>query len=84
MALTTKVVGSNNLYLSPMHINERTIVGYEVDDDHPSMRRKSKKQKAEVRKKALKESKGRVAAYILQAMKRIKDNGCIMAPYHYG
>lgn len=69
------------LYLSPMHIAERVIKGYEITDPDLTVRQREQKYQANMR-----EEKKKLARYILGVMKKIKPDGpqCIMAAYHFG
>jgi hypothetical protein len=69
------------LFLSPMHINERTIKGYKITDPEMTVREREKKYLENMRKE-----KKKVADYIYSVMKKLKPDGphCIMAAYHFG
>ena len=72
------------IYLSPMHIAQRIIIGYHLDDNHPTMKDLTKRQRQAHRKKLMDNEKLNISRYILGAMKKIRGNGCILAAYHFG
>ena len=84
MAYISKELKLDVIYLSPMHIAQRVIVGYELDDKHPSMIDLTKRQREASRKKMVNDEKLKISRYIIGAMKKIKGNGCILAAYHFG
>jgi hypothetical protein len=69
------------LFLSPMHINERIIKGYKIEDPKMTMRERERKYEENMRKENKK-----VSDYIYSVMKKLNPNGphCIMATYHFG
>jgi hypothetical protein len=79
MAYVSKKCSLGIVYLSPMHISERTIVGYNLPDTHEDLVTLTKPQRDQYRKEKLDTSKLVVAMYIYGAMKKIKGNGCILA-----
>ena len=74
----------NIIYLSPMHITQRAIIGHDVPDTHPRMVNLSLIERVEVQIKMLGEIMWRKGQYILQAMKKIDGNGCILAAHQFG
>jgi hypothetical protein len=71
-------------YLSPMHIADGVIGGYDLPDDHPDMIDLMARQRDEVNKKRRNESKLAISKYILRAMKQVKEHGCLLAAHHIG
>jgi hypothetical protein len=69
------------LFLSPMHINERIIKGYKIEDPKMTMRERERKYEENMRKE-----KKKVSDYIYSVMKKLNPDGphCIMAAYHFG
>ena len=69
------------LYLSPAHIAERVIKGFEINDPEMTVRQREKKYEEN-----MKAEKTKLKNYILECMKKIKPDGpeCIMAAYHFG
>jgi hypothetical protein len=85
MAYVSKECSLGIVYLSPMHISERIIMGYDLPDTHEDLVNLTKPQRDKYRKDKLKKSKLAVAMYIYGAMKKIKGrNGCILAAHHFG
>ena len=82
----TSVIVSNKkrhpiLYLSPMHIAERVIKGYEITD--PKLTAWQRQQKYD---ENMKEEKKKLSRYINGVMKKVHPDGphCIKAAYHFG
>ena len=84
MAYISKELKLDVIYLSPMHIAQRVIIGYHLDDNHPTMKDLTKRQREAHRKKLMDNEKLNISRYILGAMKKIRGNGCILAAYHFG
>jgi hypothetical protein len=63
-AYVCKEVGKNIIYISPMHIIERAIIGYDIPNTHPRL--------ANLSGLDIKFRKGQ---YLLQAMEKIKKMG---------
>ena len=74
----------NIIYLSPMHITQRAIIGHDVSDTHPMLVNLDLIQQMEVRIRMKHEIMWRKGLYILQAMKKIDENGCIIAAHQFG
>jgi hypothetical protein len=72
------------IYLSPMHITQRAIIGYDVPDTDERLAGLTKMQQIEARARLVGENKFRKGQYILKAMKKIKGNGCILAAHQFG
>ena len=79
----SKEIGDDVIYLSPMHITQRAIVGYDVSDTHPDLVNLELMQRLEVRQRLRGEIMYRKGQYILQAMKKIDGNGCILAAHQF-
>ena len=69
------------LYLSPMHIAERVIKGFQITDLELTVRQREKKYEEN-----MKEEKKKLSRYIFEVMKKLNPDGphCIMAAYHFG
>ena len=83
-AYVSDISGGRDIYLSPMHINERCIIGYEIPDTHPELIDLTAQQRDKYQLDKLNKSKLAIGTYIYEVMKKIKGNGCILAAYHYG
>jgi hypothetical protein len=79
-----KELGKDIMYLSPMHITQRAIIGHDVPDTHPRLVNLDRMQRVLTRVKMQGEIKFRKGQYILQAMKKIQENGCILAAQQFG
>ena len=79
-----KELGENIIYLSPMHITQRAISGYDVPDTHPKLVNLTGLQRVGVRVKMRGEILYRQGQYILEAMKKVRRNGCILAAHQFG
>ena len=72
-----KELKEDNIYLSPMHITQRAIIGYDVPDADPRQVNLDMMQRVLVRTKM----QGEISTEnILQAMKKIQGDECILAP----
>ena len=69
--------------LMSWHITQRAIIGYDVPDMHPSLVDLDKLQRIKVRARMRSEIKYRKGQYILQAMKKIEGNQCILAAHQF-
>ena len=78
-----KELKEDNIYLSPMHITQRAIIGYDVPDADPRQVNLDMMQRVLVRTKMQGEIKYRKEQYIFQAMKKIRGNGCILAAHQF-
>lgn len=87
-AYVCKEVGIQELaeiiYLSPMHITERAIIGHDIPDTDPLLENLTKMQRLEVRADLRGEIMYRKGQYVLQAMHKIQGNGCILAAHQFG
>jgi len=83
-AYASQQLGEDIIYLSPMHITQRAISGYDVPDTHPKLVNLTSLQRVEVRVKMRGEILYRKGQYILEAMKKVRRNGCILAVHQFG
>jgi hypothetical protein len=69
------------LYLSPMHIAERVILGFEITDE-----KLIEEERKEAYEKNMKADKKKLSKYICNVMKKLSLDGpsCIMGAYHFG
>ena len=58
------------LYLSPMHIAERVIKGFQITDPELTMRQREKKYEDN-----MKEEKKKLSRYIFEVMKKLNPDG---------
>jgi hypothetical protein len=72
------------VYLSPMHITQRVIIGHNVPDTHLRLVNLDRMQRVLTRVKMQGKIKFRKGQCILQAMKKIRGNGCILAAHQLG
>ena len=79
-----KELNKDVIYLSPMHITQRAISGYDIPDTHPKLVNLTGLQRVEVRVKMRGEMMYRKGQYILEAMKKVQGNGCILAAHQFG
>jgi hypothetical protein len=80
----SKEIGKNIVYLSPMHITKRAIIGYDIPDMHPRLANLQGLERVEARVLLQGEIKYKKGQYILKAMKKIRGNGCILAAHEFG
>ena len=69
--------------LSPIHIIQRAIIGYDVLDTEPRLVNLDRMQRVLVQTKMQGEPKYRKGQYILQFMKKIQGNGCILSAHQF-
>ena len=81
---TSKEIGDDVIYLSPVHITQRAIVGYDIKDTHRDLVHLEPMQRLEVHQGMRGEIMYRKGQYILKAMKKIEGNGCILAAHQFG
>jgi hypothetical protein len=81
-AYVSKELNKDIIYLSPMLITERTIVGYDIADSSELVNLNEEERK-QFRVNAEIEYKYRARLYIYEAMKKIRGNGCIMATHQF-
>jgi len=67
-----------------MHITQRAISGYDIPDTHPKLVNLTGLQRVEVRLKMRGEMMYRKGQYILEAMKKVWGNGCILVAHQFG
>jgi hypothetical protein len=78
-AYVSKDLGKNIIYLSPMLIIERTIMGYDIPNTHEKLVNLNPEQRKKYRKDLVIEYKYRAGMYIYGSMKKVRGNGCIIA-----
>jgi hypothetical protein len=76
--------GDNRIYLSPMHICQRAIIGYDVPDTDPRLANLDGLARQEARGYLVGENKKRKGDYILHCMRKIQGNGCVVAAHQFG
>jgi hypothetical protein len=79
-----KEPGQNIIYLSSMHITQRAIIGHDVPNMDPRLVNLDRMQWVLAQVNMQGETKFRKGQYILQAMKKIRRNGCILADHQFG
>jgi hypothetical protein len=69
------------VYLSPMHIAERVIFGFEIIDE-----KLTEEERKEAYEKNMKADKKKLSKYICNVTKKLSPDGpsCIMGAYHFG
>ena len=77
-------LGEDIIYLSPMHITQRAISGYDIPDTHPKLVNLTGLHRVEVRVKMQGEMMYRKGQCILEAMKKVRGNGCILVAHQFG
>jgi hypothetical protein len=83
-AYVSKQMGLDIIYLSPMLLTERTIVGYDIPNTHGQLVNLSLEERKKYRKDMVIEYKYRAGMYIYEAMMKITVNGCLMAAHQFG
>ena len=83
-AYVCKDLGKNIVYLSPMLITERTIVGYDIPDTHEKLVNLNPEERKKYKEDLVIEYKYRAVMYIYEAMKKVRGNGCVMAAHQFG
>ena len=83
-AYVSKELGNDIIYLSPMLITERTITGYDMLDTHEKLVNLNSEERKKYREDLVIEYKYRAGIYIYEAMKKVWENGCIMASHRFG
>jgi hypothetical protein len=83
-AYVSKELGKDILYLSPMLLTERTIVGYDIPNTHEKLVNLNPEERKKYREDLVIEYKYRAGMYIYEAMKKIRGNGCVMAVHQFG
>jgi hypothetical protein len=82
-AYVSKEFGKDIIYLNPMFITERPIVGYDIPDHSDNLVKLNEEERKQYQIDAEIEYKYRASMYMLRAMK-IKGNGCIIAAHQFG
>ena len=82
-AYVSKELGKDILYLSPMLLTERTIVGYDIPGTHEKLVNLNPEERKKYREDPLIEYKYRAGMYIYEAMKKVRGNGCVMAAHQF-
>jgi hypothetical protein len=67
-----------------MLLTERTIAGYDIPDDSSALAKFNAKQRKKYRLDALIEYRYQASMCMLQDMKKIRGNGCILAAHQFG
>lgn len=80
----TKGDGNNIIFLSPMHISQRAIIGYDVLDMDPQLVGLNGMQLVLARSRLVGEHKFRKGQYILECMKKVPEYVCILAAHQFG
>ena len=83
-AYVSKELGKDIIYLSPMLITERTIMGYDIPDTHGNLVNLNLEERKKYREDLVIEYKYRAGMYIYEAMKKVRGNGCVMAAHQFG
>ena len=83
-AYVSKELGKDIIYLSPMLIIERTIVGYDIPDTHEKLVNLNPEERKKYREDLVIEYKYRAGMYIYEAMKKVRGNGCVMDTHQFG
>ena len=78
-AYVSKELGKDIVYLSPMLIIERTIMGYDMPDTHEDLVNLNLGERKKFREDLENEYKYRAGMYIYGAMKKVQGNGSVMA-----
>jgi len=72
------------VYLNPHHITQYNILGPEVPDNHSELGEffgiERIRKKFEIRQREV----AKAAVYIYKCMKKIKGDGCVIAPHRIG
>ena len=83
-AFVSKELGKDIIYLSPMLITERTIMGYDIPDTHEKLVNLNLEERKKYREDLVIEYKYRAGMYIYEAMNKVRGNGCVMAAHQFG
>jgi hypothetical protein len=67
-----------------MHITQRAIIGHDVPNTDPRLVNLDRMQRVLARVNMQGEIKFRKGQYILQAMKKIRGNRCILVAHQFG
>ena len=83
-AYVSKELGKDIIYLSLMLITERIIVGYDILDTHEKLVNLNPEERKKYREDLVIEYKYRAGMYIYEAMKKVRENGCVVAAHQFG
>jgi hypothetical protein len=83
-AYVSKELGKGIIYLSPMLITERTIVGDDIPDTHEDLVNLNPKARKKFQEDLKIKYKYRAGMHIYGAMKKVWGNGCVMATHQFG
>jgi len=67
-----------------MHISQRAIIGFDILDTDARLVKLKGMERVLARKLMQGEIKFRKEQYVLEAMKKIRGNGCILAAHQFG
>ena len=79
----SKEMGKDIIFLSPMHLTMRVIMGYNVPDTHNRLVNLDPKDLPQARIELRDELKYNVGMYIYNAINKVKGNGCILAAHEF-
>jgi len=79
-----KELDKDIIYLSPMHISQRAIIGFDIPDTEPRLVKLQGMERVLAQNLMQGEIKFRKGQYVLEAMKKIRGNGCILAAHQFG
>ena len=79
-----KELDKDIIYLSPMHISQRAIIGFDIPDTDLRLVKLKGMERVLARNLMQGEIKFRKGQYVLEAMKKIRGNGCILAAHQFG
>ena len=80
-AYASQELGEDIIYLSPMRITQRAIIGYDIPDTHPKLVNLTGLQRVEVRLKMRGGIMYRKGQYILKVIKKVQGNGYVLAAH---
>lgn len=79
-----KELDKDIIYLSHMHISQRTIIGFDIPDTDPRLVKRKGMERVLARNLMQGEINFRKGQYVLEAKKKIRGNGCILAAHQFG
>jgi hypothetical protein len=79
-----KELDKDIIYLSPMHISQRAIIGFDIPDTDPRLVKLTGMERVIAQNLMQGKIKFRKGQYVLEAMKKIRGNGCILAAHQFG
>jgi hypothetical protein len=83
-AFVCERLGQNVHYLSPLRINERVIKGYDVPDNHEKLVSLKPEERQAARKRLQNDLRYNAGMYVYSVMKKVGENGCVMAAHQFG